>query len=151
MSESFEASPPAGSTGWVCRPGREFESQQELDEALGTDLTDEPGYLSYEEMPSVAWDGISPLSVYNTGIIFWNLAELTAFCAEAEVELKDLQLVHCEPLPVREIVSAMICPELPELVLPSIIMAGIDRLNRLIAAQGAFGWQPTAVAALIVE
>lgn len=140
MSESREASPPAGLTGWVCRPGYEFgrEILEELDAA-------------YEAMPSMAWNGETPISIYGTDLIFYKREDLAAFCSEGDMTHHDLQLVHCEPIPISLVVPAMISPELPEIMLPAIVLAGIDRLNRLLAAHGPFGWQPTEVRVMIVE
>jgi hypothetical protein len=126
-----------------------FATQQSLDEALG--ITTEDRELEFEELPTVVWDGISPLALYESETIFWNRVELDNFCLEAGVRAEELKLVHLEPLRVYEVSPAMICPEVPDVGLPAVVMAAIHRLNHLVKEVGPFGWLPVPVAALIIS
>lgn len=149
MSDTFEESPPSGLTGWVCRPGRIFETQHDLAQALGQEV--EENALDYDELPSVVWDGVSPLALFDSDVVFWDRAELMAFCAEAGMVPDELELIHVHPLRVAEIVPEMICPNVPDPMLPPIVMAAILHLNQVVTDAGPLGWMPVPVAALIID
>lgn len=151
MSDHKEVSPPAGLTGWICRPGRFYKTQANMNQALGVETGDQGPPLDYDELPSVVWDGVSPLALYESDIVFWTRDQVDVFCREAGLVIGELELVHLHPIQVFEVVPEMICPSAGDLPFPSAVIAAIHHLNELVKEAGPFGWVPVPVAAIVVE
>lgn len=149
----------ADETGWACRPGRFFPTEQKLRNAIGeADFQERPVSeadldLRYSTFPVRAWDGSTPIAVFDEDIMFRTREELNSFCGETNLEPDDLRLVHCQAIRGVQIDPyKTIAAYLPDnVLLPSTVLAAARRLNNSIEAAGPLAWNPEDVAVLLLE
>jgi hypothetical protein len=149
----------ADETGWACRPGRFFPTEQKLREAIGEEAFQErPASeadldLRYSTFPVRVWDGSTPIAVFDEDIMFKTREELISFCDDTNLGIDDLRLVHCQALRGDQIDPyKTIAAYLPDnVLLPSTVLAAARRLNDSIEAAGPLAWEPEDVAVLLLD
>ena len=142
-----------GSTHVVCKKcGGDCEKPYFVCELCRNKLDDEK-YLKKEFKE---WDGETPLVIFGTDNYFFDYDGLISHCEDNGLELKDLQLVICEPVFLPELdFCDFFHDELPEdgdlrYEAPEVIEA-FEVLNRVIRKQKPVSWTEGTLRTTIIE
>lgn len=84
----------AAAIGTVCECGKEFEGKSYT---CCPECREKHRTERYLKLELIKWDGETPLVIWDTDTYFFNEDEIRYHCEEFGIEIKDLQLVVCEP------------------------------------------------------
>lgn len=87
----------------------------------------------YKKLESKPFDDF-PVAIYNGDEYFFDADHLSDYCYDAEIDAKDLMLVHCRPQYLSQIDSDYWSDELPEdeYDLPYEVALALEELNKAI-------------------
>jgi hypothetical protein len=100
----------------------------------------------YEKMPSVEWNGSTPLCLFDDDKYFFDEDDIFQYCEDNDIESVNLRLCICEPNHYTKVTSESIAPEdvSPEDYdgyLPEEIQEALDALNKVIGEyKNPFTW-----------
>jgi len=109
----------------------------------------------YRNFEKVAWDGASPVCEFDSDQYFFGgIDEVEEYCDEFDVDIKDIQLVYCKPIPLPEIdildhLSDVMADDQNELDIPKEIIEAAEVLNCLLRKAEPMMWEPTNKAVII--
>lgn len=163
MYDSPEAASVKTVTGWVSRCGRFFGDNEHLARWVGSthikceknnnhpayeinsycrDCYDEGRQKKFEQMPSKAWDGDSPIALFDCDNFFFSKTDLFDYLVDNDIHISNAQLVHCRPTYPREInPTEYYEDDLPDgAEVDAELKAAFDALNEVIKKQGPLCW-----------
>jgi hypothetical protein len=98
----------------------------------------------YDSMERKEWDGETPLYSHSADRYFFDADELLDYMEEYECTEKDLRLIICKPVFLRQLDDDYFSPEEGELSIA--VQNAIDELNEVIREEGAVAWEPSKFA-----
>lgn len=155
-----------GISGWVDRHGRFFGQGKDA-EAIArysgcthivcpdcgkacpsgytrcSDCREKKAIVKYQGMERREWDKVTPLYADTIDAYFFNEDELFCFIEEQGCDIKEMRLIICEPVALRQIDTDYWCDEMPEDgELPDAVLDALDNLNAVIRDEDPLSWQP---------
>jgi len=100
----------------------------------------------YLQLKEKEWDKVTPLTIYDSDIYFWDIDEVVDYSEQEEVSLEDLDLVICKPNYLSNIEGYYtwedVIPEDMEVkdVVDKEIVEKLKELNDLINAHKPVSW-----------
>lgn len=102
----------------------------------------------YYAMPSIKWDGETPLYSDSSDEYFFDADQIFDYTEEHECTVGSMQLIVCQPNMFRELDSEYFCAELPEDgEIPAALTEALAYINEVISAQPPASWSPGKFAA----
>jgi len=96
---------------------------------------DKKAIEKYNAMPFKEWDGTTPLVIYGSDQYFYDEGDLADYCADYDIDPKELKLCLCDPHHLREFDGSWFEDDLPEDgELPDEIIKALDEFNAKIKA-----------------
>lgn len=155
MYDSAEAASIKTITGWVSSAGRFWGDNEHMARYDGCThmkcknnpdhpIVESRGYcktcndeyrqkqfIAYE---SKAWDGKSPVAIYDSEDYFFSIEDLFDHLCDNEIQVREVQLVHCSPNYARQIdPNEYYSDDLPEdMEVDSELQRAFDELNEII-------------------
>lgn len=177
MEDSAEAASVQTVTGWVSRRGHFFGADASAERTArydgcthrkcdGCGAVIARGWLKcpecrekgvsakWQKLERRPWDGVTPLSLYDTDTYFFDESDIEIYCEEHEVKAEDLRLVFCDPVkPGHVNANELFCDQLADDhdVDDAGVLAAVEALNKAIDAAQPFSWLPGNVAAIMPE
>ena len=172
MRDSPEAASIQTVTGWVSSIGRFWGADEHMarfDGATHQKCDKNPSHPVYEinsycracrdevtqarfaDMPRRAWDGETPLCLYDTDEYFSDADSIRDYLIDNEIELAYAQLVFCTPNKACEIdANEHFADDLPEDgEVSAELGAAFDVLNEVIRRQEPLSWFPGKEVAIL--
>lgn len=166
MYDSAEAAEIKTLTGWVSRDGHFWGENEHMARYSGSThrvcnycanvisqrsycrkCADKREQENFESMVRVPWDGESPIYSHFLDKYFFH-GEVFDYIEDSEDELanEDLMLVHCEPIYLHQLDTAIWEDELrtedDSAEVPDGVQKALDALNAVIKSSGPVSWQP---------
>jgi hypothetical protein len=84
------------------------------------------------KLPKVEWDGKTPLCIFDTDIYFFDSDELEDYCEEHGCKARDLPLVVCEPVFLKELTEEYFLDNISneDVELPKDVQQLIEKFNQ---------------------
>jgi len=109
----------------------------------------------YRSFKKIAWNGVTPVCTFAEDHYFLGgISDVETFCEDNNFKIEDLQLVHCEPIPIPEVdifeyLSECMTEDMEKSDIPDEILNATEVLNRLIRNAETMAWRSTVKAVLL--
>lgn len=148
-------------TGWFGRDGKFYGDDERIARYCNSthrlcqcgELVERSGFcrpcwendlrLKWELLPTRAWDGTTPICLYNGDEYFFNDTDLDEYCEENGLRPENLMLVHCDPCIGRDIDEDDFADEIPDGgELPDSVLKAMREFNAVLNEARPFSWEP---------
>ena len=152
-------------TGWVSSNGRFFGDNEDLARYDGSThqkcknnpdhpihevrsycevCANENSEKRFREFEKKPWDGKTPVAIHETDEFFFSISDLFDHLCDHEIQLADVQIVHCKPQYPNQIDPGYYyqddLPDGDSGFLSAALIDAFDKLNEVIKKEGPLCW-----------